>query len=168
MELNMKLKISYLIPLSFLTILGCSTVENSPIRDKASSIDKVVENSKNNKPESNNVVKKSPTELFTYYPGNSQMMAIVYGKFVLKDNCLLIEPIGQDNLITPVFPKDKVEFLIDKSIVVVNGKEVPLGKQFGTGGGALPSRNVTYATKGDSTCLLDTVFISDGIITAIE
>lgn len=164
----MKLKTSYLTPLAFLAILGCSTVDNSPTGNKASSVDKVVENSKSSKPESNNVVKKSPAELFTYYPSDSQLMAIVYGRFVLKDNCLLIEPVGQEKLITPVFPKGKVEFLVDRNVVVLNGSEIPLGKQFGTGGGALPSRNVTYATKGDSTCLLDTVFISDGVITAIE
>lgn len=161
MELNMKFQPAYLLSFMALVFVGCATDgggTNNGIELTNKTIEKI----------DDNIAKKAPTEVFTYYPNGAQMMAIVYGKFVLKNNCLLLEPIGQDKLLTPVFPKGEIEFLINEGVVVIKGVRVPLGKQFGTGGGALPNKNVTYATKGDPTCLMDTVFISDGDIIAIE
>lgn len=159
----MKFQPAYLLFFMAIVVVGCTTNREN-INNDIELTGKIVEKA------DNNTANRVPTEVFTYYPNGIQMTAIVYAKFVLKNNCLLLEPIGQDKLITPVFPKGEIEFLIDEGegVVIVNGVRVPLGKQFGTGGGALPNKNVTYATKGDSTCLMDTVFLSDGDIIAVE
>ncbi|HBD04095.1 MULTISPECIES: hypothetical protein [Psychrobacter] len=112
--------------------------------------------------------RKRPTDLFTHYPSESQMVAIIYGEFVLKNNCLLLELTGQDAFITPVFPQGKATFLIEENAVMLGDIKVPLDVQVGTGGGALPKNNVVYATKGDASCLTDRVFITDADVIAIE
>ena len=148
--------------------LSCMSTEKSVNVQKntAKQEDSVVEQTKTVIEQ--NQVRKKPTDLFTHYPSELQMMAIIYGEFVLKDNCLLLELTGQNSFITPVFPQGKATFLIEENAVMLGGTKVPLGTQVGTGGGALPKKNVVYATRGDASCLTDKVFITDADVIAIE
>ena len=95
---------------------------------------------------------KSLSDIFSYLSTGGQMPSIVSGKFVIKDNCLMLQ-VAKDKYMTPLFPPHSVTYLEEQKTIVLKGIKIKLGEKIFTGGITIPTTNLEFATQGDAACL---------------
>ena len=95
---------------------------------------------------------KSLSDIFSGLSTGGQMPGIVSGKFVIKDNCLMLQ-VAKDKYMTPLFPPHSVTYLEEQKTIVLKGIKIKLGEKIFTGGITIPTTNLEFATQGDAACL---------------
>ena len=95
---------------------------------------------------------KPLSDIFSYLSTGGQMPGIVSGKFVIKDNCLMLQ-VAKDKYMTPLFPPHSVTYLEEQKTIVLKGIKIKLGEKIFTGGITIPTTNLEFATQGDAACL---------------
>lgn len=95
---------------------------------------------------------KPLSDIFSYLSTGGQMLGIVSGKFVIKDNCLMLQ-VAKDKYMTPLFPPHSVTYLEEQKTIVLKGIKIKLGEKIFTGGITIPTTNLEFATQGDAACL---------------
>ena len=150
---NLKLKNGLLSTafgiLTLPVLFGCTTLKSyqvTPIEERTAIIN-----------ESPSVLlqrdsNKSLSDIFSYLSTGGQMPGIVSGKFVIKDNCLMLQ-VAKDKYMTPLFPPDDVVYLEEEKTIVLKGIKIKLGEKIFTGGRITPTTNLEFATQGDAACL---------------
>ena len=95
---------------------------------------------------------KPLSDIFSYLSTGGQMPGIVSGKFIIKDNCLMLQ-VAKDKYMTPLFPPHSVTYLEEQKTIVLKGIKIKLGEKIFTGGITIPTTNLEFATQGDAACL---------------
>ncbi|MDP4544548.1 hypothetical protein Q8P09_05590 [Psychrobacter faecalis] len=95
---------------------------------------------------------KPLSDIFSYLSTGGQMPGIVSGKFVIKDNCLMLQ-VAKDKYMTPLFPPHSVTYLEEQKTIVLKGIKIKLSEKIFTGGITIPTTNLEFATQGDAACL---------------
>ena len=115
----------FILPVLF----GCTTLKPyqvTPIGERSTIINESPSDSP--KRDSN----KSLSDIFSYLSTGGQMPGIVSGKFVIKDNCLMLQ-VAKDKYMTPLFPPHSVAYLEEEKITVLKGIKIKLGEKIFTG-----------------------------------
>ncbi|TXD97564.1 hypothetical protein ES754_00830 [Psychrobacter frigidicola] len=138
----------FILPILF----GCTTLKPyqvTPIAERTA----IINESPSDSPQRDS--NKSLSDIFIYLSTGGQMPGIVSGKFVIKDNCLMLQ-VAKDKYMTPLFPPDNVAYLEEeKTIVLKKGVKIKLGEKIFTGGVTTPTTNLEFATQGDAACLTE-------------
>jgi hypothetical protein len=135
----------FIIPILF----GCTNLKPSqvtPTQERTAIINESPSDSP--KRDSN----KPLSDIFSYLSTGGQMPGIVSGKFVIKDNCLMLQ-VAKDKYMTPLFPPHSVTYLEEQKTIVLKGIKIKLGEKIFTGGITIPTTNLEFATQGDAACL---------------
>ena len=135
----------FIIPILF----GCTNLKPSqvtPTQERTAIINESPSDSP--KRDSN----KPLSDIFSYLSTGGQMPGIVSGKFIIKDNCLMLQ-VAKDKYMTPLFPPHSVTYLEEQKTIVLKGIKIKLGEKIFTGGITIPTTNLEFATQGDAACL---------------
>ena len=110
---------------------------------------------------------KPLSDIFSYLSTGGQMPGIVSGKFIIKDNCLMLQ-VAKDKYMTPLFPPHSVTYLEEQKTIVLKGIKIKLGEKIFTGGVTTPTTNLEFATQGDAACLTEIGMAIDADIMAVS
>lgn len=102
--------------------------------------------------------RSSLDNIFTYYnsENNVQFTALISGKFISKDNCLLL--VDEESVVTPVFNSNDVKFDPETRSISLNGVTIQLNEEVLLGGGFINKEDLpNLDTRGNDKCLTDRV-----------
>ena len=135
----------FILPILF----GCTNLKPSQVTPTQERTAIIIESPSDSPKRDSN---KPLSDIFSYLSTGGQMPGIVSGKFVIKDNCLMLQ-VAKDKYMTPVIPPDEVVYLEEEKTIVLKGIKIKLGEKIFTGGITIPTTNLEFATQGDAACL---------------